>query len=803
MLLCKRFMLTAVICIVLSHHAPSVAALYSGSDKVRVLTAKDFKRFIIESNLPAMVEFYAPWCGHCQQLTQIYSRVAENLYGIVTIAAVDCDVDGNKQLCGQYGVKGFPTLKVFPASQQKNSRTGRLNKTPEDYNGPRSAKSIADAASAGLTDALIQRPSSQSEFNKFRSSGTIPKVVLVTHKKKTSTLFMSLSMRFRGRLAFAEIRNATGEIAKGLGVEAPPSLFVLSDEGNATAYKGNLKAKDLVDFLKPFGGAKSKGNNTAGSTTDSSSKQEGRPQPSSKPTSRQASASDQALALLELSLPEVDTLLDTDTVWLLATYQGPQGPQCAAQAVKLAKAARTLGTLARVARVNMTAASESEVADRGLGLPPAGDSCDHVLSLKPYGEQSEPEESFPVFQGNISEAKELQTFVLKGFSDSGVQFLSKASMQAFMVQKPGGMKVLLFTNKDTTPPIFAALAANIQRELPSTAFAIVHQRESEILSDFKVTAVPKLQLAWTEESEKKDEAGQPLVTARLQPYQGPLKYDRMAEFVRMMSSMISTAAAEAAGSRDADVAATAFAQEAKSTADLQRMCPPTTSLCVVGLLNPGMGDHPERIASLRVLSLKWTSQVAFLWLDVRQQPDVLKAFGATAGDAPTAVILATRKLRFVLLEGGMDSNAQSLDALVAAALAGELNTKALQELPQLSEAAQPAEEAAAAKPDLEKQPEESGAQTIEDEFDLEDLMAEETGSSTQANADRLAQIDAQIKAEKEKMRQQEEAAAKAAQKAKAAETAKAAAEARAERKRKREAAATAAEAEKASVKDEL
>lgn len=56
--------------------------------------------------------------------------------------------------------------------------------------------------------------------------------------------------------------------------------------------------------------------------------------------------------------------------------------------------------------------------------------------------------------------------------------------------------------------------------------------------------VPKLVLAWTEESEEKDGSGQPLVRARLQPYQGPLKYDRMAEFVRMMSSMISASAAE-------------------------------------------------------------------------------------------------------------------------------------------------------------------------------------------------------------------------------------------------------------------
>lgn len=57
------------------------------------------------------------------------------------------------------------------------------------------------------------------------------------------------------------------------------------------------------------------------------------------------------------------------------------------------------------------------------------------------------------------------------------------------------------------------------------------------------------------------------------------------------------------------MAATRAAQQANTTADLQMLCPPTAALCVVGLLNPAMGDHPERTATLSVLSLKWANQV--------------------------------------------------------------------------------------------------------------------------------------------------------------------------------------------------
>lgn len=43
------------------------AALYGPSDKVVVLTAANFDREVLQSELPVMVEFFAPWCGHCQR----------------------------------------------------------------------------------------------------------------------------------------------------------------------------------------------------------------------------------------------------------------------------------------------------------------------------------------------------------------------------------------------------------------------------------------------------------------------------------------------------------------------------------------------------------------------------------------------------------------------------------------------------------------------------------------------------------------------------------------------------------------
>jgi len=63
--------------------------------------------------------FYAPWCGHCQNLKPAYDKLAESLQGIVKVAAIDCDDEKNKRTCGEHGIQGFPTLKIFKPSKQK------------------------------------------------------------------------------------------------------------------------------------------------------------------------------------------------------------------------------------------------------------------------------------------------------------------------------------------------------------------------------------------------------------------------------------------------------------------------------------------------------------------------------------------------------------------------------------------------------------------------------------------------------------------------------------------------------------
>merc|ERR1711899_229545 len=134
-------------------------ALYSKSSGVVDLNPNNFDNRVKDSDGIWIVEFYAPWCGHCKQLAPQYQKAAQALKGIIGVGAVDCDV--HKQLCGQYGVQGFPTIKVFGANKNK----------PEDYQGGRTADAIVQAAQKSAQKLVQDRLGGKSSSGGGKSGG--------------------------------------------------------------------------------------------------------------------------------------------------------------------------------------------------------------------------------------------------------------------------------------------------------------------------------------------------------------------------------------------------------------------------------------------------------------------------------------------------------------------------------------------------------------------------------------------------------------------------------------------------------
>jgi len=121
-------------CVVLFSLVSACWGLYPSSSNVIELTPNNFDKLVINSDKIWIVEFFAPWCGHCQSLVGEYTKAANALKGVVKVGAVNGD--DHKDLGGRYGVRGFPTIKIFGSNKHK----------PEDYNGGRTAKELVEAA---------------------------------------------------------------------------------------------------------------------------------------------------------------------------------------------------------------------------------------------------------------------------------------------------------------------------------------------------------------------------------------------------------------------------------------------------------------------------------------------------------------------------------------------------------------------------------------------------------------------------------------------------------------------------------
>lgn len=109
------------------------------------LTPQNFDKTVLKSSKPALVEFFAPWCGHCKNLAPVYEELGQAFaFASDKVTVGKVDADEHRDLGRRFGIQGFPTLKWFDGKTDQ----------PEDYKGGRDFESLA----GWITDKTGVRP---------------------------------------------------------------------------------------------------------------------------------------------------------------------------------------------------------------------------------------------------------------------------------------------------------------------------------------------------------------------------------------------------------------------------------------------------------------------------------------------------------------------------------------------------------------------------------------------------------------------------------------------------------------------
>jgi len=85
-------------------------------------TDLNFKKDVLDSQVPVLVDFWAPWCGPCRIAGSIIDRIGEKVNGKAQVYKLN--VDENPQTAGNYGITGIPTVLVFKAGKVEKTMVG-------------------------------------------------------------------------------------------------------------------------------------------------------------------------------------------------------------------------------------------------------------------------------------------------------------------------------------------------------------------------------------------------------------------------------------------------------------------------------------------------------------------------------------------------------------------------------------------------------------------------------------------------------------------------------------------------------
>lgn len=237
-----------------------LAGFAVASDVIEVIPAN--LDTVVFSGTPSLVEFFAPWCGHCKNLAPIYEELATSFKDNKKVNIAKVDADREKDLGKKFGIKGFPTLKWFDGKSE----------TPEDYSGGRDLDSLTKFVEEKIGSSGTKKRAAISAVQMLTDSSFVAEIggdkdVLVAftapwcgHCKSLAPIYEKLANDFIAEpnvtiaKVDAEAENSK-KTAKDHGVTSYPTIkFFPKGKTEPEPYSGARTEEAFITFINEKAG---------------------------------------------------------------------------------------------------------------------------------------------------------------------------------------------------------------------------------------------------------------------------------------------------------------------------------------------------------------------------------------------------------------------------------------------------------------------------------------------------------------------------------------------------------------------
>ncbi|NXH10010.1 QSOX1 oxidase, partial [Bucco capensis] len=227
--------------------------LYSATDPLELLGTGAEGRLLGSPSAWA-VEFFASWCGHCVHFAPTWRALAHDIREwrpAVMLAAIDCADEANQQVCTDFGITGFPTLKFFQAFSKKTEDGIRITKTSTTVEDLRHAiiTNLEQSQDNWPPACPPLEPASAEEVRTFFQRNKDQYLALIFEKSNSFVgREVALDMLQYENVAVRRVLSSEEELVEKFGVTTFPSGYLLLRNGSFSRLPVHIEARSFYTY---------------------------------------------------------------------------------------------------------------------------------------------------------------------------------------------------------------------------------------------------------------------------------------------------------------------------------------------------------------------------------------------------------------------------------------------------------------------------------------------------------------------------------------------------------------------------